>query len=187
MAAEAILGLDLEEWWNLIKIVFGVLLVTTVLDIVGLFVHEGAHIFVALALGCEVTSIELVIFSSSGFVGGEVWIRLGSYLVPIAFAGGFAEGLYFLVVRKYIKSQGLWIATLSCWVYALAEICWVYSPVEFPLAMPLIEATRLLSFAALYLSLLWPRLDELFYSLDYQQASVDLSVWVPSEYRRARR
>lgn len=181
-----ILELELEEWWNLLKIVFGVLLMAIVLTFGGTLIHEGAHIFVALSLRCEVKSLLFITFSFLGFAGGEVWIRAGPYLVPIAFAGGFAEGLYLLVVRRYTKSSGLWMATLSCWVYALAEVWWVLPPKGDPTARLLLSVTTGLMFIILYFGLAYPRLKELFDFLDYKdflKASVKLPVWVPSSGR----
>jgi len=155
-----VLGLELEEWWELIKTIIGVLLITTVLVFIGTIIHEGAHIFVALALGCEVKSLQFIIFSFSGFAGGEVEIYTGPYLVPIAFAGGLVEGLYFLVVRKYTKSQGLWMATLSCWIYALAEVWWVSPPKGNSIATFLLSITTTATFVILYIGLTRPRLEE---------------------------
>lgn len=182
-----ILGLELDEWWALIKIVFGVLLVTIAIVFVGLFIHEGAHIFVALALGCEIESLQFIAFSSSGFAGGAVRIHAGPYLIPIAFAGGFAEGLYLLIIRRHTKSQGIWMATLSCWIYALAEIWWTSSPKGNLTATLLLDATTCLMFVILYFGLTLPRLKVLFDLLDYkdyQKASANLSIWVPSDHSR---
>lgn len=160
-----ILGLELEEWWKLIKLLIAVTLMTTFVIFIGLLIHEGAHILVALCLGREVVFVRF-----TGFLGAETGIHCGPYLVPIAFAGGFAEGLYLLVVRKYIKSQGIWIATLSCWVYALAEIWWISPPKGNLTAMILLDATTFLTYAILFIGLIWCRSKPLWDFPDYQEA-----------------
>lgn len=157
-----LLGLEIEEWWNLIKTVVGILLLTMVLVFTGMVVHEGAHIFVALALGCKVESLQFILFSSSGFAGGEVRIYCGPYLVPIAFAGGFVEGLYFLVIGRYTKSKGIWMATLSCWTYALAEVWWASPPKGNSIATLLLNVTTFLTFSILYIVFVRSRLDDSF-------------------------
>lgn len=167
-----ILGLELDEWWELIRVVVGVVLMTTVLVFGGLLIHEGTHAFVALCFGCEI-----VLFRFTGFLGAEIGIYAGAYYIPIVFSGAFAEGLYLLVVRRFIESKGLWTATLACWIYAVVEIF---------MFMPLLHAIGDLTFVLVASSLMWPRLKEAFYGSDYQESTVDLPVWVPSDRRRNR-
>ena len=175
-----ILGLELEEWWSLIRVIIRVMLMTTVLLVGGVLIHEGAHAFVALCLGREI-----VFFRFTGFLGAEIGIYCAPYLVPIAFAGGFAEGLYLLVVRRYTKSQWVWMATLTCWIYALAEVWWVSPPKGNPAATLLLGITTLLVYAILFIGLAWPRFNEIFDPSDYRERKPvgGLPVWVPSERR----
>jgi len=97
-----------------------VLLVPIIGYFVGVFIHEYAHIIVAMNLGIRIDSVTFSVLE-----GAKVWVNIEGVdvtiggLLMLGFIGGIIEGIFYAVMTLKVREMS--VMALGSLTYGVAE------------------------------------------------------------------